>query len=500
MSKSNLRSASENMPDITLRDILVPVFRHRRLVFITFGTVLGCAIFLAWGWAARYYKATMQIVVDQDRSDPAITAAQNGVVYNNRPISTDQVTSEVVLLQGQDMLRTIASACQLDDVSSFFDVFGSGDVAAKKVMKQEAVARGLAKKIKVEVAPASDVINVSYGRTGDAQTPACVLQNLSKLYLEKHLQLHRPAGAADFFAEQTEKYQKALADSETRLANFGRVEGVAAPDLLRADMAQQVAMSETALHDAQQGAAADEQRIANIKAQLSVTPARSSTQEVSNSSNVLLQNLQATLLETEVKRTQLLMKYDPSYPLVREIDQEIAQTKEAINKAEQAIYVNKTTDRDPTYEFLRQDLAKTQADLASRKATATALTGSIRSMRSEMVRLDGQAVKQAALLREAKANETNYLLYLGKREQERTSDALDKKRIANVAIAVPPVVPALPAHSPWMVMFAGLLGACLLSITAAFIADYLDHSFRTPVEVAETLSIPVLAAVPRRAA
>ncbi len=41
-------------------------------------------------------------------------------------------------------------------------------------------------------------------------------------------------------------------------------------------------------------------------------------------------------------------------------------------------------------------------------------------MRSQMVSLDADAVQQEALMRDAKANEGNYLLYLGKREQERT--------------------------------------------------------------------------------
>ena len=46
----------------------------------------------------------------------------------------------------------------------------------------------------------------------------------------------------------------------------------------------------------------------------------------------------------------------------------------------------------------------------------------------------------------------NYLLYLSKREQERTSDALDEKRISNVAIAVPPVLPILPWVGPILVL------------------------------------------------
>ena len=67
-----------------------------------------------------------------------------------------------------------------------------------------------------------------------------------------------------------------------------------------------------------------------------------------------------------------------------------------------------------------------------------------------------------------KANEANYLLYLASAKQERTSDGLDQKKIANVAIAVPPVVPVLPAHSPWLVMLLGLFGATALSVGAAY--------------------------------
>ena len=73
---------------------------------------------------------------------------------------------------------------------------------------------------------------------------------------------------------------------------------------------------------------------------------------------MLLQTLQANLLAAQLKRTQLAMKYDPSYPLVQEADQEVAETQAAIADAQKAQYVNQTTDRDPTYEFLREDVAR----------------------------------------------------------------------------------------------------------------------------------------------
>jgi polysaccharide biosynthesis transport protein len=323
---------------------------------------------------------------------------------------------------------------------------------------------------------------------------------LGRLYLAKHLLLERPAGSYDFFEQETEKYRQALANSEKRLTEFSQTEKVAAPDMLRTDMAQQLATSEASLYQAQQSIAADQKRIDNVKAQIAATPARSSTTEVSNASNILMQNLQTDLLAAQVKRSQLTLKYDASYPMVKEVDEEIAETKEAIAKAEAAKYVNRTTDRDPTYEYLRQDQAKTEADLASQRATAAALVGSVHGIQMEMVKLDQQAVTQAGLLREAKADEGNYLLYLGKREQERTSDALDQKRIANVAIAVPAVTPVLPKYSPLLVMLLGLIAAFIFAIGAVYIMEYIDPSFRTPQEVSETLSIPVLATMPRRAA
>jgi uncharacterized protein involved in exopolysaccharide biosynthesis len=502
MTQSNRRDGSgPEMPEMTLRDILAPLFRHRRMVVISFFCVFGAAIVVAWAWAARYYVSNMQVVVEQDRSDPAITSAQVANVTNNKPITLDQVTSEVSLLQGDDMLRKVASTCGLaDDKWSPFNVFLPSDPQRRMAARQEEAARNLAKKIKVETATTSDVIDVKYGRVGEPEVPACVLQTLGKLYLEKHLQLQRPAGSSDFFAQETEKYRQALAGSEAKLSDFSRTEGVAAPDILRTDMAGQLAVSQASLYQAQQAIAADEKRIDNIKEQLKVTPARSSTSEASMSANLLLENLGTQLLAAQVKRSQLLMKYDPNYPLVKEVDQEIAETQDAITNAEKAKYVNQTTDRDPTYELLREDQAKTEADLASEKATAGALANSIRGIRAQTVQLDQDAVKQAALVREAKADEGNYLLYLNKREQERTSDALDQKRIANVAIAVPAVVPILPAHSPWLIMFLGFFAAIVVAVAAAFVAEYLDPSFRTPEEVMNTLNMPVLATMPKKAA
>lgn len=494
------RNESREAPEMTVRDVLAPLFRHRRVVLGTFVVVFVAAILLSSLWASRYYVSRMQVVVEQDRSDPIVSAGQNGTVLNNKPVTLDQITSEIALLQGEDMLKTVVTACGLDKGWSPSEMFMPNDASRRQRMKQERAARALATKLKVEAEKTSDVIDVSYGRVGEPETPACVLQTLSKLYVDKHLQLLRPAGSSDFFADETAKYKKALDDAETKLVAFSANAGVAAPDLLRSDLAQQVALSEAALNQAEQMASADQRRMDDLKKQMAITPQRSPTTESRMAPNLLLENLQASLLKAEVKRTELLLKYDPSYPLVVEADQEIAETKAAIAKAESESYLNTATDRDGTYEYLRQDLAKSQADLASAKATAGTLTNNIRKMRLQMVEYDRDAVQQGALARDAKAAEASYLLYLTKREEERTSDALDKRGIANVAIAVAPTVPTLPDHSPLLVLAMGLFAALLAGVASGYVAEHLDNSFRTPDEVMNTLSMPVLAVVPKKVA
>jgi uncharacterized protein involved in exopolysaccharide biosynthesis len=481
-----------------MRDILTPLFRRRRLLILTFCGVFLGAIVAAFLLSSQY-EASMEILVNRDRMDPVVTTEQISQTAPIAPALTEEeINSEVELLQSADLLQKVVLANNLQDREK-------DSIWAKLMPKKDEAnyvseaVKHLGKKLKVEAVKKTNMIEVTY-QSSNPQLAYGVLNTLSTVYLEKHVTVHRPVGAYDFFAKETDRYQKALQDSEARLANFGSEEGIAAPDVVRTDLAQQVATSIAALDQAHQAISADEQRIHDEEAQLQATPARSTTSQVSNSADVLLQQLQANLLAAKLKRTQLAMKYDSSYPLVVEADQEVAETQAAIAGAQKTQYMNQTTDRDPTYEYLREDIAKTKADLASQHATAAAVGHSIDSMKAQLVDLDQKTVKQADLLRDTKANEANYLLYLSKREQEKTSDALDLKRIANVAIAVPPSVPVLPAYSPMLVLFIGLLLGLFVSVGAAFVAEYLDPSFRTPAEVNDILKVTVLASVPRQAA
>jgi uncharacterized protein involved in exopolysaccharide biosynthesis len=478
---------------------MAPLFRRKNALIVVFVAVFAIVL-VAGTLIPPHFTSHMAILVDRERLDPLVTttATSQMPADNSTAVTLEEINSEAELLQSADVLEKVVLATGLAGRKDS----GPFEFLHRKRSQAERVARAvqdLAKALKVENKANSNLIEVSYSST-DAPLSRIVLYSLASTYLEKHAEVHRPPGTFDFFTKESESYRQALEASETRLRAFGKEQEGAAPDLVRSDLALQVANAVGQMHSTEETIAGDELRIRNDQEQMKTTPQRTATKQDTEAANLLLEQLGSALLAAQNKRIELGMKYDSSYPLVQEADQEIAQTKAAISRAENAPYINLETDRDPTYELLREDLAKTEVDLAVQRANLVAVKRSLQNMLTQMGDLNEKAITQQDLQRDVKANEDNYLLYLAKREQERTSDALDAARIANVSVAVPPNLPVIPVYGFRLILLIALAAACVLSIGITYVIDYFDSSFHTPAQVVDMLGIPVVVAMPKTAA
>ena len=83
----------------------------------------------------------------------------------------------------------------------------------------ERAAKKLAGKLEVEPIKKTNLIAVSYDAS-DPQLAARVLQSLASVYLEKHMEVHRPAGQLHFFDQQTAESRRQLEDAEEKLVDF----------------------------------------------------------------------------------------------------------------------------------------------------------------------------------------------------------------------------------------------------------------------------------------
>lgn len=484
--------SEDRLTSWTARDLLAIVFRQRRLLMGSFVAILVGVVLS--GVLFPKYEAQMKVLVRRERVDPVVTAQQNAPPqFGREEITEADLNSEVELLRSQDLLKRVVLATGLQSNEGGFPF--PGVTVGEEVRIAKAVRR-LARKLTVEPVRKTNLISVSY-QSSDPGLAARVLNSLAGFYLEKHLAVHRPGGEFKFFDQQTEQYRNGLARAETRLSDFTRERGVVSAQLERDIALQKLNEFDASLQQTQAAIAETEHRIRSLEAQAAAIPARITTQVRTADNPQLLQQMKSTLLQLELKRTELLSKFEPGYRLVQEVEQQIAKTRTAIADEEKAPVREETTDQDPTYQWVKSELAKARTELSGLRARAAATRVILTRYRENTRALQQHSLDQQDLLRAAKTEEDNYLLYLRKEEEARISDALDQRGILNVALAEQPTVPALPARSPWLSGLLAVLLAGTASVGLAVASDFFDPSFRTPEEVTVTLGSPVLASIPK---
>jgi uncharacterized protein involved in exopolysaccharide biosynthesis len=475
----------KRQPLPTSRDIVAVLFRRRWAMLVAFALVV-IAVALSGMWLPKY-EAKMKILVQRKRSDTMITSSATAPAqFSSDQVSEEDLNSEVELLNSEDLLRKVVLTTGLGRKSSSPTDRDTEIGIARALSK-------LSKGLKIEPLRKSNVISVEYSDR-DPQLAARVLQALAAEYMEKHLELRRSSGEFKFFDQQTGQYQQGLDEAQKKLTDFTKGTGVVSAQFERDSALQRANEFDAIARQAQTTTVETEQRVRALQAQLQSMQPRMTTVVRTSDNPQLLGQLKSTLLSLELKRAELLTKYEPTYPLVQEVDQQIADAKSAISSEQSKPIREESSDQDPNYQWVRAELTKAQADLSGLKARAATAASMAEQYHQAAQRIDRDGLVQQDLLQAAKTQEDNYLLYVRKREEARISDALDQRGILNVAMAEQPVVPSLPSRSPLSVAVLTLLLGGVFSLSTAFVLDFMDPSFHTPAQVAHVLRIPVVVA------
>jgi uncharacterized protein involved in exopolysaccharide biosynthesis len=479
------------MPSPTMRDLMAVIFRQRKVVLLTFlGTFLAI---VAYGFLAPSYQSDMKVILRRGRVDPVVTPTPSRGEFERLAVTEEEVNSEAELLRDNEILRTVVQTTGLisEGRSWFWNLAGDND--DRRLAR---AVRRVSKRLTVEPVRKAALIGVSY-KSSDPEQAASVLRSLANAYLERHHQVHRPSGEFNFFDQQVMQSHRNLEASELQFMEFMQDRGVVSAAQER-DMALQK-LSDADAEDRRFQVAMVEngERIRTLQSKLKALPERAMTQVRNSDNPQLMERMKGRLLELQLKRTELLTEYEPTFRLVQEVDQEIAQAKAAIATEEQAPIRDETTDLDPNHEWVNSELLKAQVEQRTLAAHNQAGNTVLAHYRDLAHTLGNRAIEQERLSQDLKSAEDKYLLYVNKREEARIGDALDQGGILDVAIAEQPTVPVLPKTSALSFVLIGLVVAGALSVGQAFVTDYLTPTFRNPDEIVALLGTPVLASLPR---
>jgi uncharacterized protein involved in exopolysaccharide biosynthesis len=486
---------------LTTRDMIEAGVRRRGSFLFWFTVVFLGAIVAAIVMPKRYESET-KILVHRERADPLVTAQQTAAMEQNLPSLTEEdINSEVSILKSQDLLEKVVVACGLqhmNDDSLLYHWFklGTSPEADDEQLAIRKAAGKLGNDLRIEPVKKSFVISIRYSST-NPELSAKVLNTLGNLYLEKHAEVHRPKDAVGFFDQETDQYRKVMEQAQQRLADFNRTSGIVTSQTEKDSAVPKLAEFELDWRQTQAAIPGGEEHVRSLQALLEKTPQRITTQLHNSDNGALMQQLKSSLVSLEGQRVDLRNKYAPGDRMVKEVDTQIEQVKAAIDAQQKAPLKEETTDQNPTYEFLRQELAKAQADLAAMKARARSQGNVDQAYRKTLVDRDQKQLQQEALMRDAKIAEDNYLLYLNKREQAHISDAFDKNRILNVSIAQPATIAYRPTNPTWLILLLGWLLACLASSGVVLAQEQLNPTLKRPEQIERYFEVPILADVSR---
>jgi len=485
------------------QDLSIPVSHAGRLVLaaaLKEQSLMGKAadtLFRNWGWtlalwglatmatagyavlSPREYQSEMTFLVNNNRSDSQSSSDGNGSASRAGDISDQQMATEIQILSSRDLSVKALGAAG----------FHGGTPA-----DQERALRKLQKNLLVAPVLKANIIRVRYSAP-TAEEALRVLETLAKAYPEQHVRLHSNPAEMGFFDEQSADAQGKLKDAENKLLSFQQETGVVnVTEQKQLLLSRQIEL-QVALHQAEAERREASTRIDSITPRLSAMPIRIATQTRRLPNQYSVERMSTMLTELQNRRTELLSKYRPGERIVTQLDQQIADTKNALQTAEGSVATEEVSDVNLLRQGLEADLQRAQATEAGLVGRIQAMQGQNASYQAQLAKLETLAPLEEQYQRDAKVAESNYLLYAKKGEEARISQRMDDRKLANVVLAERPLLPVFPKSRALVVIPLYILSLLLCAFVVAMISR-MRQTVETPWALEELCEVPVLGTVP----
>jgi len=372
----------------------------------------------------------------------------------------------------------------------------SGDT---KSAKHEGLISSIKSKISITVKGAdrqgADLFIISY-RGSDPKNVRDIVNTLVEEYIAETLGYRRSdaSGAFDFVQSQLAEYKSKLEKSDKDIRAFRERYPDIVPQTESAVLTRMEAF-QTQKIDADIKVQELMRRRDNLKKQLSgekeLTVAFV-TREGSPEARLNYLNNQLVLLTT---------KYTDQHPELRKTKAEIQELKKQIAHAKAGpadAGSSETSTLNPIYQQLKEDLARTDAEIDSLRARSAELSRQQQQAKNVLGGMPKEQEEWTRLQRDRTVYQHIYDDLLNKSETARVSKDLElTDKGTTFKVVDPAVLPVFPVQ-PDRIKFilAGILLGIACGVGAVLGIDYLNHSFKDEDSIEESLKVPVLVAIP----
>lgn len=448
----------------------------RRRIWLVLGIIVAACLVAVYVTSTTIplYRASTTIEISREG---ARVLAQDDTQPQSARLGTEFFQTQYGLIASRAVAAGVVRKLRLADNGTILAGYSGADAdramqATRQVRTRRAIDIVRAN-TRVEPVRNSGLVNIRFS-SPDPELSAMVSRAIAETYIETNLQRRFDANnyAREFLESELQRVRAALEESEQRVVTYanntdilelgrrsdeqGTVQGQSIPE-----------MSLEVLNEALAQATAN--RIA------AEARSRARTGENALSDPALIQ-LRGQRAQLQAEYSRNLATLRPEYPSmvalrgqIDSLDRSIAQQSARISEGMSAEY--------------RAALAQEQ----QLQARVTALSNSVQD-------LSQRRIQYNIFQRDADTNRALYDSLLERYKEIGVAGGIGSN---NVAIVDPAEVPTSPfTPQPLMNLLLALLGGTALGLAAAFLLEQLDGAIKTPVDVENTLGLPILGVVP----
>ncbi len=510
----------ETMPQGSLRDLYYVLFRHKWKIAIFFTAVMIATV-VGLIFATDIYSSRAKLLVRLGRENVTLDpTATTGTIIPVRSSRESEMNTELEIIRSQQIAETVVDSMGAEALPyKEHPVAGSSGatmgkikrplgVLAKRIRqlkarpgktgssnKREHAVRMVMDNLQVEIPKIGNTISLAY-RSQNPELAKEVLTAAIDSYLEKHIALHQTPGSHQFFTQQSNHLRNKVMQLEDELRNVRNESGITSLDQQQQMILDRISALARDRNSAEIALAASTARVGALHKTLGEMPDRVVTEVTEGFPNVAADGMRQRLYELQLQEQDLASKFEPESRQVRDIRQQVAAAEALLSK-EKPERTQISKGLNSTYVSLQSSLLTEQASMSSLQAQVETLKTKLASAQAELGTLNDVEVKVKALVREISIQEAHYRQYSENLEQARIDDALETGKISNISILQAATLPVSPVSSRRMLtLMLGIAVGVFGGIGLAFVAEYADHSIKTPKQAEDTLGLSTLTCIP----
>ncbi len=465
------------------RDFVRIWFFWKKPAIFIFCLIVFCICLYSFTSTPKYKSTAKILVLPKPSDELVISPGQDSRQYLARPVSGEDINTEIELLKSDVVLM---------EAAEYYNKLISSDTARAKVQQQgnsnffgwlkstnlsltdsEKKLKALLGGLDVEPILSSNIIMVSLTSPYKDQVSE-VLNKLLEIYLKYQKKTFSLGDTGLFYDEQKDYYAEKLAAAEKKLKTFTNRWNIINMESQTTANLELISSFQKELNNLEITIAENQAKIDMMANGFQIEGDKLTLSKEIRSMPVIVE-LAKGLVPLLIKRTEVGKTFTKESREYQQINDQIAMIREEIrNESLNAGRSNVVENK--TLQFKRDQIAKKIEELKLQSSDFQQKRESLRAVEMEV-----QIARD------------NYLKYGAKREDSRMFTKRNESNLSNVVILEPPTLPTKP-DSPNKLLafqvsvFLGFFAAFILP----FVLETLDHKLKTADDVEQIISLPVV--------